>query len=546
MNVEDVVPSHGNSRKRSRSSTPVPTNPAQTKRQLQAAVERDAQLIHKLSNEETRNDALNDMLKLSLSHDPSFAMSSDSLLQTLAQIVKECLEWNEPHIILPEDKDSKDVQDNAQAKQELLLKSKLTWIQAPTPRLTAWFHHCRQMLGTRRVLLDQASLQTLDVILVILRNLSYVGANLRLFIYVPDILAILGGCLYERPFEYKGTDSSLAGTGTHLALAAAHVLLHLAPYWDVSGQRRTVDRLFYRPHTADGGPVVPDPESFGWTANGGWGFGGAYLAKQHDSKEDTMENISKAFLLAVASTYLESAWSIFGPLGHALTDPSTPRNVLLMVLDVLQELINVARIGVVGNIHEDDEEIPTLRAILVHMPDNLLSRLVDCLYIPRLGPDAIDYVDPVHNVVTRVNPLKLLMGYEATVDTEVRDRVLDILVPLVELDAPRMAIRLGHDKGAIRVRLFDALVPAVTTTVGRNDASLLATQLLRELSKTDANRVAFQYIQSRLVTLASKDTRVAHLVWNHLYKPADRASAAGSEEGDGRDVSSNGSGDEDE
>jgi hypothetical protein len=259
-----------------------------------------------------------------------------------------------------------------------------------------------------------------------------------------------------------------------------------------------------------------------------------------------MENISKAFLLAVASTYLESAWSIFGPLGHALTDPSTPRNVLLMVLDVLQELINVARIGVVGNIHEDDEEIPTLRAILVHMPDNLLSRLVDCLYIPRLGPDAIDYVDPVHNVVTRVNPLKLLMGYEATVDTEVRDRVLDILVPLVELDAPRMAIRLGHDTGAIRVRLFDALVPAVTTTVGRNDASLLATQLLRELSKTDANRVAFQYIQSRLVTLASKDTRVAHLVWNHLYKPADRASAAGSEEGDGRDVSSNGSGDEDE
>jgi hypothetical protein len=28
------------------------------------------------------------------------------------------------------------------------------------------------------------------------------------------------------------------------------------------------------------------------------------------------------------------------------------------------------------------------------------------------------YIDPVHNIVTRVTTLKILMGYDATVDTD--------------------------------------------------------------------------------------------------------------------------------
>ena len=70
-----------------------------------------------------------------------------------------------------------------------------------------------------------------------------------------------------------------------------------------------------------------------------------------------------------------------------------------------------------------------------------MQRLLDLLYIPRLGPDSLEYIDPVQNIVTRVTTLKLLMGYDATVDTDVRDRALDFLVPLLELDSPRLAQR---------------------------------------------------------------------------------------------------------
>jgi hypothetical protein len=111
------------------------------------------------------------------------------------------------------------------------------------------------------------------------------------------------------------------------------------------------------------------------------------------------------------------------------------------------------------------------------------------------------------------------MGYDATVDTDVRDRALDVLVPLLELDSPRLAQRLGlkSTNGRPQFRLFDNLVPILTTQVGRNEAPLLATQLLRELRKAKENNVGLEYLQNRLVGLARKDTRIAHLVMNHLY-----------------------------
>ena len=103
-------------------------------------------------------------------------------------------------------------------------------------------------------------------------------------------------------------------------------------------------------------------------------------------------------------------------------------------------------------------------------------------------------------------------------DTDVRDRTLDVLVPLLELDSPRLAMKLGvQENGRPRNRLFDAIVPILATQVGRNEAPLLATQLLRELSKAKENRIGCLYVQERIMTLASKDPRVAHLALNHLY-----------------------------
>jgi hypothetical protein len=125
----------------------------------------------------------------------------------------------------------------------------------------------------------------------------------------------------------------------------------------------------------------------------------------------------------------------------------------------------------------------------------------------------------------RVPTYKIPIGYNATVDVDARDRALDVLVTLMELDSPRMAARLGREASGIRTRLYDALIPILTTTIGRSEASALASQLFRELSKAnDANKVGLQYVRSRLIELAGRDARVSQLVWKHLYPiPSDDA-----------------------
>jgi hypothetical protein len=85
-----------------------------------------------------------------------------------------------------------------------------------------------------------------------------------------------------------------------------------------------------------------------------------------------------------------------------------------------------------------------------------------------------------------------------------------------------MAKRVGtKSNGLVNNRLFDAVVPILAAQSGRNEAPMLATQLLRELSKAEENKDGFMYIQERVMASASKDPRVAHLVFNHLYAEQD-------------------------
>ena len=70
----------------------------------------------------------------------------------------------------------------------------------------------------------------------------------------------------------------------------------------------------------------------------------------------------------------------------------------------------------------------------------------------------MEYVDPTNCIVTRVNTLRMLLGYDATVDTDLRDRSLDVLVLLLELDPPTMANRLVNlIPRRVHTRLFDGL-----------------------------------------------------------------------------------------
>jgi hypothetical protein len=77
---------------------------------------------------------------------------------------------------------------------------------------------------------------------------------------------------------------------------------------------------------------------------------------------------------------------------------------------------------------------------------------------------------------------------------------------------------MGRNRdGHVRTKLFDSVVPILTTNVGRQEATVLASQFFRELNAASENRVGFLYVQERLVELASRDARASSLVWNHLY-----------------------------
>ena len=499
--MEDTA-SASSSRKRSRSSTPVPQRPAA------AVVERpesadDQARAAALRNPSTRVAALNALLRLTASHEINYAVTGDSVITELVNIALECVQWVEP-----EEDDEDD---------DPVFSSDRAWRQTPTTRNDRWAEHWKEQLGPNRLNLKPNALKTLEVLVMIFRNMSFVGANLRMFAYSPAVVEVLIGCMYDG--TQGGAEEASAPSSTALAVAAMQALLHMVPMLDLSGQKLLADRLFYTPQASKDGPMIPNPEAFGQTV--GWGFGGMWLAKRLDTKEDVMSDVKKDFLLSFTSEYLVSVWSIFPALFQVLTSTMTPRSVLIMAVDLLQELVNQARIGVVGSAHleDDPDEIPTLRVVLVKMPDPLIARLIDFLYVPRLGPDSLEYNDPVKNIVTRVTAYKLLMGYDATVDTDIRDRTLDILVPLIELDSPRIAARLGsHAQGncAVRTQMWDSLLPILTTGVGRNEAPHLATQVFKELTKAPENRLGLIYVQERLLKLACKNERVAHTACHFL------------------------------
>lgn len=152
-----------------------------------------------------------------------------------------------------------------------------------------------------------------------------------------------------------------------------------------------------------------------------------------------------------------------------------------------------------------------MRDIFSKLPSDMMERLVDCLWIPRLGPDALDYVNPITNIVSRVSTLKLFMGYDATVDTDLRDRSLDILTQLLGLGltVPSSA------------RLYNSLLPCLQTKVGRNDAQILCSGIVKALGKTEEHQDGLLYAQMRMVELASKDVRVAEVVLGSLYTQKD-------------------------
>eukprot|EP00980_Cylindrotheca_fusiformis_P006310 scaffold1352_cov144-Cylindrotheca_fusiformis.AAC.16 len=497
-----MINNDDSSKKRPRSVSPTPPNRPKPK----SLSTNGETLSKRLMDRLMRTAALNELIQVTAKHENNYALDDDHVLGGLTYVFFDCIGWE------PIDKF-----ENAS------FQSQNAWNGHATTEAKDFAFFCKKMLRSGNLSSDNR--HYLEAILVIFRNLSFVAANLRLLAYSPSVLQVLTGCLYEgsagKSFGSGDDYSASSSNSSTLALPALHVLVNLAPYLDVTGQKLLCDKLFYAVGTSDEAPMVPSPETFGKAAGGSWGFGSLWLAKRFDTKEDLVQDISPKLLRMLTEDHLVGVWSIFPALAHVLTDSTASRLVIMMTVDLLQEFINHARAGLVGSVEDQEEssEIPSTRAILVHIPNAVLGRLADLLYIPRLGPDSLEYVDPVHNIVTRVTTLKLLMGYDMTIDTDLRDRALDVLVPLMELDTPRMARRLGADKGSsgkIHSRLYDAIFPILSSTAGRNEAPLMATQLLLELSKAKENKRGCILLQERILELASKDARVAQLAFNHL------------------------------
>ena len=306
----------------------------------------------------------------------------------------------------------------------------------------------------------------LHAVLVICRNLSFVAANLRPMTQHLSLMALIIDCLY--------LDNS------DLLVYTVFTLVNLAPILDITGHKILADKLF--------NDTANELHTMGW--------GGLGVARQLD---DTLQiTIDKDSLWESTHDYVTLVWHMFAGLHHILVSPRTPRPALMVAMEWMRELLEH---------HTSSTDLPSMHDIFRGMPQGMIQRLVDFLWIPRLGPDSLDYVNPICNLVSRVSTLKLFMGYDATVDTELRDRALEVLQSLLTLGLTLPA----------KPRLYNSRIPCLSTKVGRNDAQVLANGIFKALGKIEEHRDGLLYVQGRLLELASTDARIAQMALSHLY-----------------------------
>ena len=275
--------------------------------------------------------------------------------------------------------------------------------------------------------------------------------------------------------------------------------------------------------------MVPHDGTYGRAAS--LGFGGMLIAKRFEVRDEALSKVPSDVVRGISARHMRAVLSLFPALLYALQcDASRPAAVA--ALEVLTALVDG----------------PDCRDVFLCAPNSLLGRLVDLLYVPRLGPDGLEYVNPVCNVVSRVSTLKLLMGYDASVDSELRDRSAELLLKLTGL-GPDLRRRLGRrlpvvcefdwssssalsetpkagrgirqrNPGGPNTPLYDALAAMLTTQTGRGDARQLAARLLANLASTAENRDGLQYIESRAVEASSRCPHVANIICNSVFHQA--------------------------
>ena len=124
-------------------------------------------------------------------------------------------------------------------------------------------------------------------------------------------------------------------------------------------------------------------------------------------------------------------------------------------------------------------------------------------------------------MVSRINALKLINGYDATVDYELRDRTIDLLLKLTDA-CPNLKQHLGFYKGRTNMQLYHDLMPALTTRTGRSETPQFVANILSNLASIPENKHAIEYLQEKIfhiITITSNSRLyMKQDVLNTLYR----------------------------
>ncbi len=354
------------------------------------------------------------------------------------------------------------------------------------------------------------------------------------------MVRILTGSLYFRNFytgkEARGPKSerdestiTLGNASNNICLHAVNAIFNLASFLDITGEKMFLDLYLFdgdlepvqnqtkgakSNETVDVNDYI-DPSIYGKIKNMAWSA--MFLAKHYSNKDGILTKIPEGLFRPAVRNYVKALWTVFPPL-TGLLRVRTSRSVVIATLETIILLV----------------DNPGNREIFLHTPDALLGQLVHLLWIPRLGTDSLEYVDPIINSVSRVSAMKLLGGYDIQVDYEVRDRSVEILQKLTDF-SDELKIRVGKkivitpsdnynvDKATVFnqpcTRLYDAILPALTTKVGRDHTAQFAAKFLANLASVEENRPGILYAERKILkatTMVSPE--IATILFNEVLE----------------------------
>ena len=142
------------------------------------------------------------------------------------------------------------------------------------------------------------------------------------------------------------------------------------------------------------------------------------------------------------------------------------------------------------------------------------------------------------------------MGYDATIDSDMRDRSCDLLIRITDLDTG-LKRRLGmassmsgmarrkNDESTtptssslisksilsdeslssrrMNVRLYDSLLPMISSVSLKGDAGAAAVRLLSNLAQVPENKAGVLYVERKLIRKAGSDPHIAKLACNGIF-----------------------------